>query len=181
MSETSTVEVRAATFYRVLGNLQTLSREVGEGSLLDTLCPGRKPLTYPQHIEELSEMILEMIWSGAHAHFPTTDTKVLGDMFLYIIRYIRERPELAAKISTMCGIHKVGTILFGQGDGYTCPLTSVRSNGRVDEIAELNRQLYELSKKLDDSTEVAVQAEFYTVENHVFHPESQFLRLVFTM
>ena len=176
MSETTMVEVRAATLYRVLGNLQTLS--LGGESLLDTLCA---EVESPQHLKELVAMVIEMNAGGALACFPTTDTTVLGDMFLYIIRYIRERPELAAKISTMCGIHKVGSILTGQGDGYTCPLLYARSNGRVAEIAELNRQLYELSKKLDDSAEVAVHAEFYTVDNHVFHPESQFLRVVFTM
>ena len=169
-----TMEFRAAAFYRILGNLQTIHQKDGE-DLLNTLLKMKDIAPYQ---EELAGMIMEMNCRGAMAIFPTDNLTELADMVLYIARYYYLHPEAAAKISTICGIPKAGSTIVG--DGHTCPLLSGSSNGRIQEIASLNNNFHQLSQIIGKNNDVKINVEFFEVENTIFHPESQYLRVIVT-
>jgi len=171
-----TMEFRAATWYRILGNLQTIQQNDGE-NLLNTLMKIEDIAPFQKN---LMSMIIQMNCSSALACFPTDDLAELGDMVLYTARHYHLHPEAASKISTMCGIHKLGSIMIGEGN--TCPQLHRRSNGRIEEIASLNKNFLELSELIGDRySDVTIKAEFCEMENTIFHPESQYLRVIVTV
>lgn len=162
--------IRAAAFYRIIGNAQTVVLNEGKnGTFLEQLMKDISQSPSPA-LDALGVMVLEMNIGGALAVFPVCDVAVLAEMIHYIIGFYRRNPEFADKIAIMCGF---GAIL---GDGYDCPLVAVPRNDRLREIAELNNEFCRISKATGDSLEVC--AEFITMRTTVFHPESQFLSVV---
>ena len=162
--------IRAATFYRIIGNAQTVILNEGKnGTFLEQLFKEISQTPSPA-LETLCAMVMEMNTNGALAVFPVSNVVILAEMIRYIIVFYKSNPEFATKIAIMCGF---GAIL---GDGYDCPLTAAPRNARLREIAELNNEFRRISKAMSDSLEVCT--EFITMRTTVFHPESQFLSVV---
>ena len=162
--------IRAATLYRIVGNAQTVVLNEGkDGTFLNQLLSENQTPA----IEALACMVMEMNLGGALAKFPVSDVYVLGEIVRYMISFYGTRPELAAKIAALCGIAMIG-------DGYGCPLITAPRNARLREIAELNNNLHHISKMVKYSPDFIVRVEFITMET-VFHPESQFIRVVVTV
>ena len=169
--------IRAAALYRIVGNAQTFKLNEGKDGtflgqlmkkldLCETPCPA---------LDALACMVMEMSFVGAVAHFPVSDVAVLGEIVRYMIKFYKTHPELAAKIATMCGLD---SILDGER-GF--PLFTATQNARFREIAELNNDFYRISKAMGDSSDINVRAEFITPKTHLFHPDSQFIRVVVTV
>lgn len=173
MTETE-MTIRAAALYRIVGNAQTLKLDEGKNGtfltqlmmkleLCETPCPA---------LDALACMVMEMSFGGPLAQFPVSDVTILEEIVRYMIKFYKTHPELAAKISTMCG---VGSIL---GD---CLLVTATQNARMREIGELNCDFYRISKAMGDSPDINVRAEFIAPKTHLFHPDSQFIRVVVTV
>jgi hypothetical protein len=161
--------IRAAAFYRIIGNAQTVVLNQGKnGTLLEQLMKDISQTPSPA-LDALGVMVLEMNVGGALAVFPVCDVDVLAEMIHYIIRFYKNNPEFADKIAIMCEI----AIL---GDGLGCPLSTAPRSARLREIAELNNEFRRISNAMGDSLEVST--EFITMRTTGFHPESQFLRTV---
>ena len=162
--------IRAAAFYRIIGNAQTVMLDEGKnGTFLEQLMKDVSQTPSPA-LDALGVMVLEMNVGGALAVFPVCDVAVLAEMIHYVIMFYKNNPVFANKIAIMCGF---GAIL---GDGCDCPLVAAPRNARLREIAELNNEFRRISNAMGDSLEVCTQ--FITMPTTVFHPESQFLRTV---
>ena len=160
--------IRAAAFYRIIGNAQTVVLNEGKnGTFLEQLFKEISQTPSPA-LEALCAMVMEMNTNGALAVFPVSDVVILAEMIRRIIVFYKSNPEFATKIALMCGI----AIL---GDGYGYPLVSAPRSARLREIAQLNNNFHNISKLMKDSSVMC--AEFTTMET-VFHPESQFLSVV---
>jgi len=148
---TLTFEIRAAAFYRIIGNIQTAmqSGEKMQSELLEDaeVC---------EYKRLLFSMIIQMNCDGAVAVFPTVDRAVLSEMVLYIAQYYKCHPEIASNISTMCFGHE---------------------NARSRETGVLNENLRKLGKLIGDRTDFTVSTEFVYKSAHIFHPDSQFIRV----
>lgn len=159
-------ELRAAAFYRIVGNAQSVMAS-DDGNMQNEL------LKYADACERntlLFSMIFQMHHGAALASFPTTNCVVLSEMILYIARYYNRYPEVAFKISTMY-FDDPGVV----GDEYLCP------NARTRETALLNQNLHKVGELIGDRTDVTVSIEFIDQPNHIFHPESQFIRVTITV
>jgi hypothetical protein len=171
------ITIRAAALYRIVGNAQTFKLNEGKDvtflsqlmkklELCETPCPA---------LDALACMVMDMSCGGALAQFPVSDVDVLGEIVRYMIKFYKTYPELAANIATMCGLNSI------LGDGYGCILVTLTQNARFREIAELNNNFYCISKAMGDSPDINVRTEFITMETHLFHPDSQFIRVVVTV
>lgn len=164
-------EIRAAALYRIVGNAQSVmsSNDGDDGSMQNELL---KDADACERNSLLLGMIFQMNCDAALAVFPTVDCAVLSKMVFYIAGYYKRHPEIASKISTMCFGHQVVV-----GDGYHCPTVLARSSARTRETALLNENFHKLGELISDHADVTVSTEFIDHPNHIFHPESQFIRV----
>jgi len=174
---------RAPTFYRLLSHINTVTAgkaDDEEGcSLLKELSDLILVPESDLAVHHLLEMLLEMNTGSALAVFPTEDLRVLERMILFLLKYYQRNPYVSAKIWTLCGAHTaVAHIGNRMGDGTQCPLVPARDQSRVMEIARLNHQLSDLAQKIKDVENPQVSVEFFKNKDHVFHPESQFIRVI---
>jgi len=169
--------IRAAALYRIVGNAQTFKLNEGKnGTFLTQLKNKLEQCETPcPALDALACMVLEMSFGGALAHFPVSDVTILGEIVRHMIMFYKTYPELAAKIATMCDLD---SILGGERG---CPLFTATQNARFKEIGELNNDFYRISKAVGDSSDINVRAEFITPKTHLFHPDSQFIRVVVTV
>ena len=190
--------IRAAALYRIVGNAQTFklnegkneaSRSNSEGERLESVKLVKNSGTFLTQLmmklelcettcpalDALACMVMEMSFGGAVAQFPVSDVTVLGEIVRHVIMFYKTYPELAAKIATMCG---VGSILGGDRG---CLLVTATQNARFKEIGELNNNFYRVSKAMGDSPDINLRAEFIAPKTHLFHPDSQFIRVVVTV
>lgn len=173
MTTETVFTIRAAALYRIIGNAQTVvSKEGKKGAFLKQILNEFNNDESSATLDALGNMVIQMNHEGALAQFPIDDVDILGEMIIYIINYYRSNPELASKIATMCGISAIDSIY---GDGHRHQLMVATPNARFLELATLNDELYKLSKEID----VKVRVEFFVnPDTHLFHPESQFIRVV---
>lgn len=168
--------IRAAAFYRILGNADTVVPKDGEESFMNHLMlESKKDGASVSAIETLIGMVIEMKHVGALATFPVEDADVLGEMVLYMIHHYSTRPELPTKIAAMCGLHQIGTILTDAGPGSGSSNSRIK---RTQEIAVLNKHFYDLSQLVGQSHDVKIHTEFVVPDKHLFHPDSQFIHVI---
>jgi len=180
MSTFSTT-IRAPQLYRIVANANDAKlTDDTTGGLFRQLMAEKESGDAGPAVNVLLDIILQMNVDRALAAFPTEDLVALGEVVLYMARYYRANPAVASKISTMCGISTIGSML--SGDGYGCPLTMASINARLREIAVLNKVFYDISNAIGDSMDAKVEAEFVAEAGEgVFHHESQYIQVVVTL
>lgn len=169
-------EIRAAALYRILGNVHTVMPDHDDTSMRNELL---KEKDAAQYKSLLYSMIYQMLHDSALAVFPTLDCVVLSEMMLYIARYYNRHSEVASKISTMCLGHQVASIMVGEE--CLSPVEPNRSTARTREMALLNKKFHEFGKLVANRADVTVFTEFFNIHDHIFHPDSQFIRVTVTV
>lgn len=160
-------EIRAAALYRIVGNVQSLMSS-DDGSIQNELLKDGD--TCDRNLLLLG-MIFQMNCDTALAVFPTVDCAIISEMVFYIAGYYKRHSEIASKISMMCFGNQVASIVVG--DGYRSPKVPARTR----ETALLNENLHKLGELIGDYADISVSSEFIDQPNHIFHSESQFVRV----
>lgn len=171
MSDQIEFTVRAPAFQRLVHNIYNFTRS--EPEKLFGPVEFVNSLPYPKDESDIeckiiASMIRDTHNSSAWPIFPIEDVDMLGKIFLRVARLYISAPEIYDKINLCWVAQKVGSLLVPSINMST-------ANKRATEIKDLNKQFYDLSVITKDKT-VDVSGEFIEVENHGFHPESQFLR-----
>jgi len=159
------MEFRAATWYRLLGNIERV-KENDNDSLLNKIL-NLKDISPFQ--ETLGGMIMQINYSSAVACFPTNNLNELSDMVIYTAHHYHLHPQLATKISTICCIENLE-------DSNILSLDTRKHYKRLEEIAYLNYKFEQLSKIIENE-DVKVNSELFQKEGTIFHPKSQYLRV----
>lgn len=146
------MEVRAAALYRFLHGLdQTV--------LLAEL----------QDIDDVdaAAVLKHMITaSEPEATFPTQDLVVLSRVLHWIACFCRNHSDMTIQLAVTISSYVVPS--------FVCPADTAKSNARVAELALLNKNLFELGGINQEETQI----EWCQPSTpHLFHPESQFLRI----
>lgn len=165
------ITIRAAGLYRLVNHLKNATKSLGAMFLDDDILKCVKEDKDEPVQQILWEIILHMgpFGGGAMAIFPSQDAKIMGKSIFYLINCYKRFPELYEKVYIMCSSLVVDSIF-----SYTNKTTS--NNTRIQEILDLNEQLYNLSQKIGDD-DVEFYTQFVEVDGHGFHPESQFINI----
>jgi hypothetical protein len=143
------LEVRAAALYRLL---MGLDRDV----LLSSL----------SRDDETAQMLTKMIHAAdPHPEFPTKDLAVLTSMIRWIAEVSHAHPHLMVNFAAQTSANRPSV----------CPLDTARATDRISEVILLTQKIHELGTLTDNPQ---IQAEFFTNDQHVFHPRSEFLRIM---
>jgi hypothetical protein len=171
MSDRIEFTVRAPAFQRLVKNIYTFTisdpeKLFGPVDFIDSL-------PYPKEESDIeckiiASMIREIHNSSAWPIFPVEDVDMLAKIFVRVAGVYSSAPEIYGKINLCWAVHKVGSILIPS-------INISAANKRATEIKDLNKHFYDLNMRTIDK-EFDVSGEFIEVENHEFHPESQFLR-----
>jgi hypothetical protein len=171
MSNQIEFTVRAPAFQRLVKNIYefTISHPeklFGPVDFIDSL-------PYPKEESDIeckiiASMIRETHNTGAWSIFPIEDVDMLAKIFVRVASVYSSAPEIYGKINLCWAAQKVGSLLVPS-------INMSSANKRATEIKDLNKNFYDINMLIIDK-EVDVSGEFIVVENHEFHPESQFLR-----
>lgn len=130
------ISFRAAAFWRLLYNVFTMTKNKREVFLPEF--PSAEPNW--DDIEDVNRMLYSMIidmngGTNARATFLTNDAHLLASAVLKVVRAFEDAPEIHLKIMTCW----MGSVIL-------CEIND-RIAERVDEVRNLSKQFYELSKK----------------------------------
>ena len=118
----------------------------------------------------LNTIIRRMIdqLGNVSAVYPDVEPIILAKVFAKVLRFYSSDKEIYSKVN-MCWVMQLGVsamFKIGHSDG---------NNLRATEQKDMNHWFHETSRKIAPTDFIDVNAEFITVYNHSFHPESQFL------
>jgi hypothetical protein len=171
MSDQIEFTVRAPAFQRLVNNVYNFTRSEPEKLFGPVDFIGSLP--YPKEESDIeckiiASMVREMNNSSAWPIFPVEDVDMLAKIFIRVARVYSSAPEIYGKINLCWAAQKIGSLLMPS-------INMSSANKRATEIKDLNKNFYDLNMLIIDK-EVDVSGEFIEVENHEFHPESQFIR-----
>ena len=167
---TEKTTIRAAAFARLLKFIVFVKKNP---NVFDEFLVNDSSTLSDEEKEEntrLNTIIRQMIdqQGNVSAVYPDVEPIILAKVFAKVLRFYSSDTEIYSKVN-MCWVMQLGvTAMFkiGHSDG---------NNLRATEQKDMNHWFYDTSRKIAPTDFIDVSAEFITVYNHSFHPDSQFV------
>jgi hypothetical protein len=168
---TEKTTIRAAAFARLLKFIVFVKKNP---NVFDEFLVNGSSLAISQEEKEenthLNTIIRQMIdqQGNVSAVYPDVEPIILAKVFAKVLRFYSSDTEIYSKIN-MCWVMQLGvTAIFkmGHSDG---------NNLRATEQKDMNTWFHDTSRKIAPTDYIDVSAEFITVYNHSFHPDSHFV------
>jgi len=171
MTETYSVDIRAAAFWRLVSNIYTLTDptpSIFVGEITKDYFP------YYGEENEISVVLAPIIYrmnitkECALSDFPTDNKNMLAKAIVRILLCYINVPEIYNKINDLY-VSQITVTMFATTS------QSKAASIRANELKTLNENLRYISKKFN-RTNINASVKFIKLVEHDFHPESQFIR-----